>query len=272
MDIGRKVGLRRRVLARLGDVQGAAYVPFCGDGDLTAALESYGGRDVWAADVDAACVDVMSGRFPAAHVAVADCDRWPFSGCDVTFAVADFDAYTYPYASFRSWWTSARRTDRLAVWFTDGQPQAIKRTSVYKAPDGAKVRFAGKAEMRQTYNAYWARVIRPWFAEYVAADGYAVEHAEKYLRGGTMLYWGAVLAKSTLPVEESGQADRVRQVEDALFEAAVSGNVPAILAWRAGNGGGRSAMTLADELNALMEDGEDAADSETVRDAAASQP
>ena len=68
-----------------------------------------------------------AGRLNGTIIA-ADCDGWPFAGHTIAtpFAVADFDAYAYPYASFRAWWESdAPRADRLVVFFTDAQRQSV---------------------------------------------------------------------------------------------------------------------------------------------------
>lgn len=79
-DLYRKLLLRRQLL--LSAPAGAAYVPFCGDGDI--AAEVYAGRTVYAADLDPARVAVTQGRVTGECI-VGDCDAWPFPGCEATF-------------------------------------------------------------------------------------------------------------------------------------------------------------------------------------------
>lgn len=228
VDLHRKLGQRRRLLDLVGD--GAAYVPFCGDGDI--AVEIYGTREVWAADLDPDRVNVAAGRLNG-RVVVADCDEWPFDGeTTPPFAVADLDSYAYPYHAFRAWWANADKADTVAVFFTDGQPQAIHRTSNWTTPQGDKATFADLNEMRRTYNAYWSKTVRPWLDDACGPE-WVVVKTEKYLRAGNMLYWGCVLSRSASAVavvtEDVGsQRDEVLK---SLYEAAVSGNVPAQTLW-----------------------------------------
>ena len=63
VDIHRKLLLRRSLLTHA--VEGAVYVPFCGDGDIAAGL--YRGRTVYAADLDPKRVEVCRTRFSAAR-------------------------------------------------------------------------------------------------------------------------------------------------------------------------------------------------------------
>ncbi len=225
VDLHRKLGLRRR-LGTLA-MPGAAYVPFIGDGDIAAAV--WADRDIWGADLDPARVQVARAVLPNAQVVTADCDTWPFGQAKTPpFAVADFDAWSYPYDAFRAWWANSERTERCVVCFTDGQPQAINRTARLHRPSGHKEKLANS---RLTYNTYWSKIVAPWLAEAIGPD-WRVVHTEKYLRRGAMLYWGAVITAGAETLGVATQLDRASLVEDALFEAAQSGNVGAILAWQ----------------------------------------
>lgn len=198
----RKVALRRRLLSHAG--AGAAYVPFIGDGDL--AVELYQGRDIFGADRDPARVDTAKSRLPTAMVIKADCDRWPFPGRDLPpIALADFDAYAYPYDSFRAFWQHAPKASRLVLFFTDAQHFAFKRSPSFRLPDGTKRRRKDLplSEQRALDNFYWTKVLKPWLAGAVAP--YRVVETAHYLRKD-MLYWGCVIdapgAHAELPASD----------------------------------------------------------------------
>lgn len=216
VDLGRKLGQRRRLLEQVGP--GPAYLPFCGDGDI--AAEMYPDRDLWAADLDKARVATFQERFPDAQAVAADCDGWPFRDRDTpAFTVGDFDSYSYPYDSFRAWWESTTRTDPCLVLFTDGQRQAVKRKKPWRDPWGE--RHQPSSSFRKIYNSYWAQVAQPWIEEVAQAAGLTVAASDKYQRGD-MLHWGVIL---TADGAASGEPED--QVLGALREAAVSGNVMA---------------------------------------------
>lgn len=173
---------------------GAAYVPFIGDADIAAEL--YTDRTVYGADIDPARVAVASARVTGS-VVVADCDHWPaqFKGLAEPFAVADFDAYAYPYDAFRAWWEHGAKADRVAVFFTDGQRQAVRRTARWRHPDGSAQGdgdTGNAAGFRPHYNAWWSNDVWPWFT--AAVQGWRVVITDKYQRRD-MLYWGAVLER-----------------------------------------------------------------------------
>lgn len=191
VDYYRKALQRKRLLRLVDD--GPAYLPYCGDGDL--ALDLYAGRELWAADLDPERVEVFRSRFPEAKVIVGDCDAWPFvDPVDTRFAVCDFDAYAYPYESFRSWLANTGGpAEKCLLLFTDGQRQAILRTGHWRSPDGARQHTVGTNEKRQVYNAYWSRTIRPWFQAEAKARGWRILSTQFYTRGMSMLYWGAVI-------------------------------------------------------------------------------
>jgi hypothetical protein len=190
VDAFRKLALRRQLLR--GASPGAAYVPFCGDGDI--ASEIYADRRVLAADLDPARVATCAARLDNADVRTADCNGWPFPGCDDVFAVADFDSYAYPYDSFRSWWDNAEKADRLVVFFTDGEKQAIVRSGYPRFPDGTKFVTKGMTanERRPFFNFWYLRHCVPWLKS--AVGPYKVVKVRNYQRG-MMIYWGASLER-----------------------------------------------------------------------------
>ena len=193
--IERKLSLRRRLLAHAPP--GAAYVPFCGDADLAVAL--YAGRPVFAADTDPARVETARSRLPAGSVVKqADCDRWPFPESPGPYAVADFDAWSYPYHAFRAFLANALTTDPFVCFFTDGNRQAIKVSKCYTMPDGTRHRKPGRGmrqefrpEDRVRHNHYWAGHVLPYLA---ALPGLRAENTEFYTRKG-MTYFGCVFRK-----------------------------------------------------------------------------
>lgn len=180
--------MRRRLL-RCWPTSGAAYVPFIGDGDVAAEL--YTDFKIFGADLDSQRVDIASSRL-GGQIIVADCDSWPFPSVRTRFALADFDAYTYPYHSFRAFWCSARKADQLTVFFTDTVKQGIKRTGLVHLPDGSRYELPPLPDRRRSavYNAWFSRHLWPWFERYVRP--YRVLDRMRYSRQDTC-YWGAVL-------------------------------------------------------------------------------
>lgn len=226
VDIHRKLLLRRHLLSRLGDDgAGAVYLPFCGEGDIAAEL--YAGRAIFGADKDPARTAVAQSRLARAQIKTADCDTWPFPGLSDSISVADFDSYAYPYASFRAFWESASKADRMLLLFTDGERQAIKRSGYYHTPSGAK-KYLKAAAKRDAYNKYWIAHIKPWFVDHVKP--YVIVETLHYLRKD-MLYWGAVIDRAAPSQDTPPLDDELTEVESALYEAAISGNVPAIQMW-----------------------------------------
>lgn len=286
VDFYRKVLLRKALMTRV--VEGALYIPFCGDGDIAAEL--YIGHDLYAADIDEARTNTFRRSFPEAHVANADCDKsFPFAGIDITWALADFDAYAYPYEAFRRFWATAKLADPFVIFFTDGERQGIKRSGYLHFPDGHKEKYESLTDKRILYNYYAVRVVWPWLE--VAIQPWHVLRSAKYLRRD-MLYWGAIISRTEAPktwaeppkqggehkkkfdaakknayldhlrsgmprataaakcgvsqetvtrhIEQYGSfAEAVSQaemqaddeIEAALYEAAKSGNIPAIQTW-----------------------------------------
>lgn len=191
VDIYRKLLLRRKLLALA--VDGAAYVPFIGDGDI--ALELYAGKHkIYGADLDAQRVTTAKSRLPDnSTIVVADCNGWPFTNEGAAFSVADFDSYSDPYASFRSFWNNASKADRLVLFFTDGHRQGIMRAGWYHSPDGNKEHVDNLARRRFIFNTYFPKFIKPWLIEYV--KGWTISRVMFYTRHW-MLYWGAVIERT----------------------------------------------------------------------------
>lgn len=188
VEMYRKSLLRKRLLRWA--VDGAAYVPFIGDGDL--AVLHYADRDVYGADLDPNRVATASSRL-SGEIRVFDCDAWPFPDRrDVIFAAADFDAYSEPYASFRSFWSQATRRDRLVLFFTDGHRQGLMRTGHWHLPDGSKQELKTVHERRPVFNFYLTQHVWPWFDDFIKP--YRVIQRMRYNRA-MMTYWGAAIER-----------------------------------------------------------------------------
>lgn len=193
VEFWRKVLMRERLLDLAGTRAAVdAYVPFIGDGDLAAEL--YGDCFICGADLDPERVETARGRVTGI-VREADCDGWPFPDVatvapDVRFQVADFDAYSYPYASFRAFWERAPRSRKVTMFFTDGERQAMMRTGRWRWPDGTEQEEDDLGVRRLYFNAYFSGHVWPWFERYI--DPWRVVGKSLYLRGW-MLYWGAIV-------------------------------------------------------------------------------
>lgn len=187
--------LLRRALLRLA-LPGAAYVPFIGDGDL--AVELYHDRHVYGADLDEERLARCENRdtWPSGITLKRhNCNQWPFETEALPpLAIADFDAYSDPYESFRAFWRAAPKADTLVLYFTDGHRQGIIRTGNLIAPDGTHTKVPVR-EKRALYNFYWKRVVAPWFGTFIIEAGWRVRATNHYLRGSSMLYWGAVVER-----------------------------------------------------------------------------
>jgi len=190
VDIFRKFQLRRVLLKHAG--AGAVYVPFIGDGDI--ATELYMERQmIWGADIDGTRTSTARERLPGANIITADCDAWPFASTKTPpFAVADFDAYCYPYTSFRAFWGEAPKAKRLVLFFTDGERMGIKRIGHWRHPDGTKGPQLDLKARRPIYNMYMQKVIVPWFR--AAIRPYRIIRKMNYLRKD-MCYWGSVIER-----------------------------------------------------------------------------
>lgn len=193
VDMYRKIALRKRLLGKA--LAGAAYVPFLGEGDL--AVELYADRLIAGADLDPDRTRTASARLPATAILTSgDCNVWPFpavsEASQATYAIGDFDAYSYPYDSFRAWWEACpNKAKTLVLFFTDGQRQAIKRTGVWHHPNGEHRTEPDLAARRVFHNMYLKRVADPWLRGAVAP--YRVQTLASYIRGA-MIYYGAVVS------------------------------------------------------------------------------
>jgi hypothetical protein len=190
VEFHRKYLLRKRLLRWAPE--GAAYVPFVGDGDL--AVDLYADRQIYAADLDVGRIEMASSRLPGAKVIQADCDDWTFPGLTDKIAVADFDAYTDPWTSFRSFWREAPKQDRLVLYVTDGLRQGMIRTGSLRKPDGTKQTYAD-ADMQKIglFHFYWNQTVLPWFRDFIAPDWRILEQY-RYLRK-MMVYGGFAIER-----------------------------------------------------------------------------
>lgn len=182
VDLFRKIRLRDKLLKLNTERNPVAYVPFIGDGDL--AVRHYSGFRVYGADLDPERVAIARPRVTG-HVIVSDCDIWPFPNVSDTFTVGDFDAYSHPYRSFRSFWANTSKADRLILFFTDANRQAIFRTGNGEHPSGKKLKPANVREKRLLANFWFKKHVFPWFADYI--QPYRVIKKAFYLRA-MMLY------------------------------------------------------------------------------------
>lgn len=191
VDIQRKITLRKALIEKAGNLPGAYYIPFIGEGDIATAI--YTDKRLFGADTNPAMVKKAKERLPDAEIIKADCDQFPFNKGTATFSLADFNAYSYPYDSFRSFWKGARIGSHCVIIFTDSQRQAIIRTGHYKTPDGEKHHLTKIAAKREAFNFYYTKTLLPWFKEYIKP--WKIVYITKYLRGPNQMYWGAVIAK-----------------------------------------------------------------------------
>lgn len=208
VDFHRKLALRRQLIKYA--VPGAAYLPYCGDGDIARALYYRNGKvtKLFAADLDPARVASFIKQCPESLTATGDCDRWPFAD-DVpdAFAIADFDAYAYPYDSFRAFWNFAelsqnhsRLADRLILFFTDGQRLTIRKgpgsRGTFHHPDGRKLKASSMNwnQTRSIFNFYLKQVCVPWLASVVTPENWTINTTKSYLRD-SMIYWGSVITR-----------------------------------------------------------------------------
>ena len=183
-----KVRLREALLTTLGE--GAAYVPFVGDGDIAAAL--YTDRVIHGIDIDPDRIATAKARLPDANLIIADCEEgWPLTTSD-TFAICDADAYTYPYGAIRAFLANANLADRIALFGTDGQMMyGNQMQHRWHHPDGHWVDVAKAKTM--TIRLYWPRAIKPWLEAAIPQAGYRITAMRKTWRvqyGNGMLYWG----------------------------------------------------------------------------------
>uniref|UniRef100_A0A6M3Y402 Methyltransferase n=1 Tax=viral metagenome TaxID=1070528 RepID=A0A6M3Y402_9ZZZZ len=226
VEYNRKIALRKNLLEKVSYLPGAFYVPFIGDGDL--AFDLYQGRMIYGADIDEDRVTVAKSRLPDAEIIQADCDIFPFRDRDIRYSLADFDSYSYPYAAFRDFWGQAQLHSPFVLFFTDGQRQAISRTGHWTDPAGQKHQDDTVEEKRRNYGFYFNKIVLSWFEQYI--EPWKIKEVTKYLRGPNMLYWGAIIETEQALIEPI-DIDKDKKVEDALYEAALSGNTTAMQMW-----------------------------------------
>lgn len=186
-DFYRKILLRKSLLKHLkNDKKINAYIPFIGDGDIAHKL--YTKYNIYGADIEKSRIEKAKQNLPKNSILkIADCNKFPFVDKKIKFSLADFDAYSYPYEAFRSFWENASKTDKMIIFFTDGQKQAIVRTKTYTNPDGKKIKIKSLQESRQYSNFYFDRILFPWIKEYIKP--YSIKKVEKY-NNKLQLYWG----------------------------------------------------------------------------------
>jgi hypothetical protein len=190
VDYHRKVALRKALIEKAGELPGAFYVPFVGDGDIAADL--YKEHKIYGADLDPARVATSKSRLTGAEILEADCDSFPFKGQVMEYSLADFDSYSYPYKSFREFWKDAKLRSPCVLFFTDGQRQAIQRSGHWTDPAGKKRHDKTLKEKRQSASLYFTKVVLPWFTDFIKP--WQIVEVSKYLCGPNMVYWGAIIS------------------------------------------------------------------------------
>ena len=187
----KKILLRKRLMIHA--IDGACYVPFIGDADI--ATEIYTDRKIYGADIKQARVDIARTRLPGADIRLFDCDEWPFSDIQTEpTAIADFDAFNYPYHAFRAFMEHGNPCDTLVCFFTDGARMPAQRLGIYTDPAGIKHTGLDIKERRIVNNLYWPRIAKPWLMEWAKANGWKVITTSFYLRD-RIIYWGTVLKR-----------------------------------------------------------------------------
>jgi hypothetical protein len=194
------------------DLRGAAYIPFIGEGDLALEVPYAGRWPIFGADIDDARVATAIERLAGydATLVVADCDGWPFAGrwpLDAAgglarFCIADFDAYAYPYNSWRAFVQRDQLADTVAVFFTDGQRGTIQRNGVWRDPDGThrEAYLNGKKLKpdtritRPVHARWWKATLRPWWEAECERIGYTPIVTRMYPRRH-MTYWCSIIEK-----------------------------------------------------------------------------
>ena len=186
----RKYLLRKRLLRWASD--GAAYVPFIGDGDLAADL--YDQRLILGVDEDPERVDVAQQRLTG-DIRVGDADGWLFTEHrKPPVAIADFDAWANPYRSMIAFWEHAPKADRLLLFFTDGMKIPLMADGLFIHPDGTREKLLTTVERQRAFYFYFSRTVWPWFEDTIRP--YTVLDRIRYLQG-QLLYFGAAIERSS---------------------------------------------------------------------------
>lgn len=195
VGVNRKLALRKNVLARarLNLKDAGIYVPFCGDGDISSQL--YRGGNIFASDLEKARCQTFLQNIPEATVVQGDCDFFPFKNVAQEFSLADFDAYSFPYRAFHSFWQNANKAPKMVMFFTDGHKQSIIRSHWWHHPDGVTKEYVEKlVDQRRIFHTYWAKNIEPWFKKFMDENGYKTVFTMQYPERQS-LYWGAYVER-----------------------------------------------------------------------------
>jgi hypothetical protein len=194
--------------------EGSVYAPFCGELDIALGGEPevysmpglYGGRSIYAADLDEERVRIAQGKLTTGMARVANCDEWPFADTNTgPIAIADFDAWAWPYSSFRAFWAHAEKADRVVMFFTDGQRMRVMGDGILHHPDGSERKIATIPQRQEIFYHYLSRYIWPWFDQYV--EPWRVIERIRYLRG-VVAYWGVAVERRRSPGARNGKGTR----------------------------------------------------------------
>jgi hypothetical protein len=193
VELFKKMAMRKRLLRAVG--QGDAYVPFIGDGDI--AFDLYSDRKIYGADLNESRIEIAKARLPNSDIRKFDCDGWPFPEIEVgPCAVADLDAYSYPYHAYRAFMNNAKIADRCLILGTDGQRQAVSRLGKYIDPaTGIGHVDLPLTKRRPLYNMWWKKAVQPYLIEDLNQRGFKIVQTQFYIRLH-MLYWGIVIERT----------------------------------------------------------------------------
>lgn len=185
VQLFRKLRMRRRLVEEA--IDGAAYVPYIGEGDIAAEL--YSERQVYGVDLQEKFLGVAKRRLNGRFVN-GDCRDWHFSPEDGPFAIADFDSYGNPYESFASFWENASKARRVVMFFCDGRRMRIQRSKTEALlPAGERKDVPTKVWRRQV-SMWHRRYVLPWVEEVIAP--YEIVQKVAFYRYLT-LHWGCVV-------------------------------------------------------------------------------
>ena len=183
VDLYKKLLLRKQLLRHA--VDGACFVPYCGDGDI--ASKVYSGRKCVGVDIDEKKIAHAKQTMPDNEWYVGDVEKWDKRWGTHRYCIADFDAYNDPYKAFKIFWQNATTTQQVVLLFTDGLRQSIIRSRIFR---GHKI--ASLNEQRKMYNMYFPIALR------IVTDimhGTDILKKTFYLRYH-MLYWGIVIKRN----------------------------------------------------------------------------
>lgn len=258
VDLFRKIGIRRELLELVGPE--AAYVPFLGEADI--AVDLYADRRIVGIELDPDVARLAGDRLVAVAtqpdgwrplIVTGNAETWHHDALSASpFAVLDVDAFSNPYRALEVAWRNMTPEDnlapRVAIFGTDGMRLAIRRSKsrmLAPLPAGEPLLKTDDInERRRQWNGWWAIVLE-YLTELVAPA--TIIETRKYVRDH-MLYWGIVVDRAAAagdapPAPPAGSARNaaprsdIEAVENALLEAARSGNVPAAMFWLEHKGG-----------------------------------